>query len=535
MTTTTPTRTAGDGPGSSSDSSDNPGVSRPKAPRRPRGRRWLRLVVPPVAAILVLLVGAVLYRLEQPGRTDADYLSPESHAAIGAADLAGRVRAAGVTIIPEHHSSDALVAAYSGDATLLITTPELMHRYYLRMLKLLPASTRVVVVEPGTSTIADGQLPFGAARRNYSAKVAAPGCDYAPAARAGQAAVVRTRYGPVLSGLGEEISRCYDDSLVVYRREAVTVTVVGSADPFRNDRIGEHGNAELATALLTGAPRLIWLDLHRREPPPLVTDDPGLKGAPAAPPSLRPIQPGEPENTDFPVEGKSPPPRPVPPAAGGDPGNAQPPQDPPNPLWVAFPKWVYPTVALLVLGVAMLAVARARRLGGPVVEPLPVVVRSSETASGRGRLYQRARARPEALQVLRDAALARLARRLRLDPDVEHTALIEAVAASSGWPPATVGHVLFGPAPTNDAELVAAAAHLEQLVDAATTQPSAPDATSQTSAATTQPPAPDATSEAGATTTRPPAPDAASEAGATTTQPPAPDAVSEAASEGEPR
>ncbi|MEV8511330.1 DUF4350 domain-containing protein [Dactylosporangium sp. NPDC051484] len=509
MTTATPTSATGGAPDtpSTSDSPDVPGVFRPKAPRRPRGRRWLRLVVPPAAALLVLLLGTMLYRLEQPGRTDADYLSPGSHAAIGAADLAGRVRAAGVAIIPEHSSSDALVAAYSGDATLLITTPQLMHKYYLRMLKLLPASTRVVIVEPDASTIVDGQLPFLGAQRDYSAKVAAAGCDHAPAARAGRAAVVRTRYGPIRPSLGEEVARCYDGSLVAYRREAATVTVVGSADPFRNDRIGEHGNAELATALLTGAPRLIWLDLHRREPPPLVTDDPGLKGAPAAPPSLRPVQSGEPGDVDFPVEGKTRPRPQRPDSAGGDPGDAPLSEDPPNPLLVAFPKWVYPTTALLVLGVALLAAARARRLGGPVVEPLPVVVRSSETASGRGRLYQRARARPEALQVLRDAALARLVRRLRLDPGVEPPALIEAVAASSGWPPATVGHVLFGPAPANDAELVAAAAHLEQLVDAATTQPSAPGAAPDAGAATTRPPTPGGTSKA----------------------------ASEAASEGEPR
>ncbi|MER7002422.1 DUF4350 domain-containing protein [Dactylosporangium sp. NPDC000555] len=509
MTTATTASPADGAPNttSASDRQDGPGVFRPKAPRRPRGRRWLRLVVPPAAAILVLLLGTMLYRLEQPDRTDADYLSPDSHAAIGAADLAGRVRAAGVAIIPERNSSEALVAAHSGDATLLITTPQLMHKYYLRMLKLLPASTRVVVVEPEASTIIDGQLPFGGAQRGYSAKVAAPGCDYAPAARAGRAAVAHTRYGPVHPGLGAEVTRCYDGSLVVYRREAVTVAVVGSADPFRNDRIAEHGNAELATALLTGAPRLIWLDLHRREPPPLVTDDPGLKGAPGAPPSLRPVQSGEPGDTDFPVEGKTRP-RPVNPASGGgDQGDAPLPDDPPNPLWVAFPKWVYPTAALLVLGVALLAVARARRLGGPVVEPLPVVVRSSETASGRGRLYQRARARPEALRVLRDAALARLVRRLRLDPDVRPPALIEAVAASSGWPPATVEHVLFGPAPANDAELVAAAAHLEQLVDAATAQPSALGAASDAGAATARPPTPGATSKA----------------------------ASEAASEGEPR
>jgi hypothetical protein len=285
--------------------------------------------------------------------------------------------------------------------------------------------------------------------------------------------VVRTRYGALDTDLGQEVARCYDDSLVVYQREAVTVTVVGSADPFRNDRGGERGNAGLTTALLTGAPRLIWLDLHRHEPPPGVTNDPGLAGGPAAPASLRPLDPSaDPYETDFPIPGKGATARP--PRQGndnaGDDGDQPPQEQPPNPLWSAFPPWTYVATALLVLGVVLLAAATARRLGAPVVEPLPVVVRSSETALGRGRLYQRAKARPEALQILRDAAVVRLTRLLRLDPGIERAALVEAVAASSGWPPATVEHTLFGPPPANDAELVGAAVRLEQLVDAVTTE-----------------------------------------------------------------
>ncbi|WP_432979694.1 DUF4350 domain-containing protein [Dactylosporangium sp. CA-233914] len=442
-----------------------------KARQGPRSLRWLRLVVPPVAALLVMLMGTVLYQIEQPDLEDEAYLSPGSRAAIGAADLAGRVRGAGVEIIPERRSSDALVAAYSGNVTLLITTPQLMHRYYLRMLKLLPASTRVVMVEPGLSTANNGLLPFRGAARHYVARTAEPGCDYAPAAQAGAAGVVRTQYGKVYPDLGDELQRCYDGALVVYRREAVAITVVGSADPFRNDRIGEHGNAKLATALLTGAPRLVWLDLHRAEPPPGVVDYPGLAGGPAAPPSLRPAEPGEPPDYDFPIDGKrqqqtQPRTGSVNGGEGGDAGS----DDPPNPLWSAFPPWTYPVTALVALGVFLLGLARARRLGAPVVEPLPVIVRSSETALGRGRLYQRAKARAESLQVLRDAAIARMVRLLRLDPAVERPLLVEAVAASSGWPPAAVGHTLFGPPPENDTDLVEAAVRLEQLVNAVTTE-----------------------------------------------------------------
>ncbi|GAA3283020.1 hypothetical protein Dvina_48540 [Dactylosporangium vinaceum] len=453
-----------------------------------RSKRWLRLVIPPVALLVLMLLGTVVYQWEQPDLDDADYLGPTSHAGIGAADLADRVRAAGVQIIPERKSADALVAASSGNATLLITTPQLVHRFYLRMLKLLPPSTRVVIIEPDAAVITDGLLPMVGTARSYVARTTAPGCDYAPAVRAGAAEVVRTRYGPLDESLGREVARCYADSLIVYQRPgSAPVTVVGSADPFRNDRGDERGNAELTTALLTGAPRLVWLDLHRREPPPGVTNDPGLAGAPEAPASLRPVDPENPGETDFPIPGPGSTARP--PARGdvnsddGDQEQEQPPQ-PPNPLWSAFPPWTYVVTAMLALGVIMLAVAMARRLGAPVVEPLPVVVRSSETALGRGRLYQRARARAESLQVLRHSAIVRLTRLLRLDADVTRGVLIEAVTASSGWPPPVVDQTLFGPPPATDADLVAAAVRLEQLVNAVTTeQPGTTPATQPNTAA----------------------------------------------------
>jgi hypothetical protein len=444
----------------------------------------LRLVVPPMIAMLVLIVGTVVYQAEQPSLDDAAYLSPDSRAGIGAATLADRVRGAGVRIDRFAKSSDALVAAYAGNATLLVTTPQLMHAYYLRMLKLMPPTTRVVVVEPDYKAVSDGLMPFVGTRRALTSKVAAPRCSFAPAAKAGPAGVLRTRYGPLDSSLGREVARCYGDALVVYEREGVQVSVVGSADPFRNDRIGERGNAELATGLLTGAPRLIWLDLHRREPPPLLNNDPGLAGGPAAPPSLRPERSGDPGDPEFPIKGQGSDDN----GAGGRSGRVDGGDggDPPNPLLEAFPPWTYVVAALIVFIVVMLALSQAFRLGSPVVEPLPVLVRATETVTGRGRLYQRARARGESLQVLRDAALAKLVRLLRLEPDVDRQFLVEAVAASSGWGAAAVGQVLFGAPPADDDGLVAAATALERLVNAvATEHPAAPAA----------PPAPAGTSE----------------------------------------
>jgi hypothetical protein len=120
------------------------------------------------------------------------------------------------------------------------------------------------------------------------------------------------------------------------------------------------------------------------------------------------------------------------------------------------------------------ALARARRLGAPVPEPLPVVVPSSETVTGRGRLYERSRDRGAALEVLRAAARERLARLLDLTPEVDQSTLVTAVAAHSGWSDKQVAAVLQGPAPADDAELVAAAAALESLIAAVTKVPGRP-------------------------------------------------------------
>ncbi|GGM34619.1 DUF4350 domain-containing protein [Dactylosporangium sucinum] len=473
-----------------------PGTTAPDAapPKPRRSRRWLRLVLPPAIVLVLILIGTLLYQLEQPDEDDEAYLSPSSTADIGAATLAGRVRDAGVRIERRTKSSDALVSAHDGNATLLITTPELMHPYYLRMLKLLPSSTTVVVVEPRSKTMYEGFLPIVSTDRQYASVVSEPGCGFAPAAEAGRAAVGRTRYGPVDPDGGRELDRCYDGALVVLTRGSGRIVVVGSADPFRNDRIGEHGNARLATGLLTGAPTLIWLDLHRNEPPPLVDKDPSLGSGPAAPPSLRPPASGEPADPEFPVRdedsgsgGQ--------PQAGGVDGDSD---APPNPLLQAFPPWSQVAAALLIAIFVALAAAQARRLGGPVVEPLPVVVRATETVSGRGRLYLRARARDESLRTLREAAVARLSRLLRLEPETERQALVEAVAAQSGWPAELVEQTLFGPPPLDDDQLVAAATRLERLADAVAAQrpaasPSSPADASPSSASSppaSSPPAP---------------------------------------------
>src|SRR6185503_19025598 len=104
-------------------------------------------------------------------------------------------------------------------------------------------------------------------------------------------------------------------------------------------------------------------------------------------------------------------------------------------------------------------------LGAPIAEPLPIAVRATETVEGRGRLYQRAKARASALSVLRNAAREKLAHLLDLGTNPDREALVAAAAAQSGWPPEAVDEVLFGAEPNDDKTLVEAAARLEALLE----------------------------------------------------------------------
>jgi hypothetical protein len=251
------------------------------------------------------------------------------------------------------------------------------------------------------------------------------------------------------------------------------MTLVGAADPFRNDRAGEHGNQALAVGLLARAPRVIWLDLHEREPAPEPTaapDDPYATDAPGADDGGSGDEPGEGSPEDDPAgdpEGTD---------QGGDEGGNQGADQggadaqgggnavTDSPLARAFPPAVWATLALLVLAAITLAAASARRLGAPVAEPLPVRVRAAETVRGLGGLYRRARARGSSLATLQTAARVRLAEHFGLPGDTPVDEVAGRVAAYTGQPVTEVRHVLGGGVEDSDEELARAATTVQNLV-----------------------------------------------------------------------
>ncbi|HYN66579.1 MAG TPA: DUF4350 domain-containing protein, partial [Ornithinibacter sp.] len=113
--------------------------------------------------------------------------------------------------------------------------------------------------------------------------------------------------------------------------------------------------------------------------------------------------------------------------------------------------------------VLLLALARGRRLGRLVHEPLPVVVRAIETTESRGRLYRKAGDRTRAAAVLRAGSSERLVRRLAVGRGAGPAALVHAVTLSTGLRDTEVADILFGPAPPDDAALIHLAQQLTDL------------------------------------------------------------------------
>lgn len=388
---------------------------------RPARRRWrwLRLAVPVAVGLAVLVTTVVAHQMQQPDVTDPAFLNPASGAPIGSAVLAGMLDDTGVPVSTTHDSKDALIAARHGDTTLFIPAPGLVRPSSLAAIGSLPPTTRVVLVEPAWSTLLTAGIPVGDVGTRWAVQAVPPECALPAAARAGTAEIYHRHYRTPRATV-----RCYRGGLVGVRTGAVTALLAGAADPFRNDRIGEYGNAALAAGLLGARSRVVWLDLHQPEREPYGT----TVHVPQLP-------------------------------AGGTPSRSLP--SPP----------VLALLLLLGLGGLGYALARGRRLGPPVTEPLPVLVRGAETVTGRGRLYRRAGARGPALDALRHAALARLLPALAVPPDTPPAEVVRRAAGRTGWPPDLVDRLLYGPAPADDAGLVHHADLLDALVRAGVPAP----------------------------------------------------------------
>ncbi|MEU8263756.1 DUF4350 domain-containing protein [Micromonospora sp. NPDC048999] len=400
-----------------------PPADRPARPRRPR--RWHRLAIPFGLLVLLYLVTGVAHTVEEPDLGDPGTLSPTGTGRDGSSRLAALLAERGVTVRRATSSAQARELLAGGTpATVFVPTPDLVDPRFL--VDLTEDRHRVVLVRPGLrAALFTGFLP-GYPR--WATDVVEPDCSAQVARAAGPAAVFRSFY----EGAEGEAYSCYGGSLVATPTGGGELIAVGSTDPFRNGRIGEVGNAALATGLLSEADQVVWVDVHVREPVPL------------NPPQL---------------------PRYRQPHRSGGEGDS---------LLSAFPPALPAGLLLLSALGLLIALVRARRLGPPVAEPLPVLVPATEIVTGRGRLYQRVSARATALDAVRTAALRRLAPVVGpVPPGADAAAFvgrdvdsfIGRLAERSGLPPAEVHAILNPAAPVTDDELTVAVARLDALVD----------------------------------------------------------------------
>jgi hypothetical protein len=189
--------------------------------------------------------------------------------------------------------------------------------------------------------------------------------------------------------------------LVVAELGAGHVVVLGGSSPLRNDLLDRGDNAELALRLASGGPVVF--------------------GPPVGP---RATSPG---------------------------------------LWELLPGGARLVIVQIVVATVLFAIARARRLGRPVLEEPLAPIAAGELVGASAGLYRQARAAGFCGELLRRSAVERLSRRMGAAQDAPPSALAAVVSASSGLSRERVEAAIAGPEPSTDEELLALAGELAAI------------------------------------------------------------------------
>ena len=400
------------------------------------GRVWLV-----VAGLLAALVLLTVLRPSAPGQA----LHPESAQPSGGQAVAEVLAAHGVRIHPAGSLDQALSLSQDHpDAVLLFHDPQqLLPAEGLGRLVEQTDPARRVLVEPSTTQVlalAEGVTSGPMMPRSLEVLSAGPECGLPLAGEAEEIAAEGRLYRGG-TGCFDGTAGAPEDSTVrpahaLVRSDGGT-WVVGSATVFANAGAGELGHPVISLWTLGQTDDVIWYL-------PSLADVPAGE-APASPADL-------------------------------------------------LPDWVGPFTWWLVVCAVILMLWRGRRHGPLAIEPLPVVVPSSETAVGRARLYQSTGQIGAASHALHLATRQRLSRRLRLGRGAPMTALTTAVADLTGQAPSPVAILLDETTVRTAAELVDRARDLQRLEDSVHTALSTterPPATPAAAPAPSTPPRPD--------------------------------------------
>ncbi|MEV6124574.1 DUF4350 domain-containing protein [Streptomyces sp. NPDC052077] len=384
---------------------------------RPGARQaWVRARGIVLALVLLLAAAVVIALVRSDARHGA--LDPRSADPGGSRAVAELLADRGVATRVVTTLAEARAAA-GPDTTLLVAVPDRLTEHQRTALRSTTARAggRTVLVAPGDATVRRLAPGVTADPAPATGSPLAPDCALPAARRAGTADTGPLRY---TSG-DPSADACYpgDGPATLLRLPETSggagpdgaagdTVVLGGSALLTNRSLADHGNASLALQLLGSRDHLVWYL-----------------------PSLS-------DGT----------------AADGERG-----------FFDLLPSgWLWATLQLLVAA-ALAALWRARRLGPLVPERLPVVIRASETAEGRARLYRRADARDRAAAALRSAARTRLAPLVGVPLARAHTpeALITALTVHLHGDGRSLHTLLFGPPPTDDAALITLADRLDAL------------------------------------------------------------------------
>ncbi|MGV0624951.1 DUF4350 domain-containing protein [Mycolicibacter minnesotensis] len=326
-------------------------------------------------------------------------MDPNSTGPDGTHALVALLSHRGVEVVVAGTVDDVTREAGPGTLTLIAETSRIGDGEALDRLTELPGD--LLLVAPGMT--ARNVLAPDIRSGPMKESVQQPDCELRQAQQAGPAYLGTT--STFVAAPGQSVDSCYGGALVRYREGDRTITLVGSDSFMTNRDLARQGNAALAMNLAGSADRLIWFAPQRR------------------------LSEADSTATLFDLI-------------------------PTNVRWLFWQLCVALTLAALWQG---------RRLGPLVAEPLPVVVRASETVEGLGRLYRSHRARDRAAAALRDATLRRLAPRLGLGPTPDPPELVSTAARRINARPDWLWHLLFGPPPHSDDALVALSRALDDI------------------------------------------------------------------------
>ncbi|SQD93906.1 conserved hypothetical protein [Parafrankia sp. Ea1.12] len=397
-------------------------------PRPPAVRRAVRLGA--VLGALVIAYAVITAVVSRPA--GHGYLDITSADGYGTRAVAEILRARGVTVTAGEQVPTAAPApgpaGTSAGRTVVVTNPDLLSQAELdALVTSTRAGSDVVLVAPDPSVVVALGLPVTTGQPGVGdyGDESPPGCTLPEAGAAGSTTVgdsvtfARTngqdgqdsqdgQGTPGGRSGATRVELCYGDpgaarlAVLTPTRSDVgsgptgRLVLLGGGGFLTNERLDETGNAALALGLLARTPRLEWVT-----PVVAAEDAVGTKG-----------------------------------------------------LSELLPDGFWFGSLQLLLVLVFLALWQGRRLGPPIEEPLPVVVRSTETVEGRGRLYAAAHARERAAAALRAGLRARLADRLGIDTAAagspwhtrgpDPTVLVASVAEQTGRSPMEIGPLLYG-------------------------------------------------------------------------------------------